>query len=84
MEFIEEYKNLFDLVADLPEDDPCGSYTSLMRPVELKATPETKKFDGGDEDDPASASFIETEEKQNFKECLTPDLLCPGEQIQLF
>lgn len=68
MKFIEEYKNLFDLVADLPEDDPCGSYTSLMRPVELKATPETKKFDGGDEDDPASASFIETEEKKDFKE----------------
>ncbi len=68
MKFIEEYKNLFDLVADLPEDDPCGSYTSLMRPVELKATPEAKKFDGGDEDDPASASFIETEEKKDFKE----------------
>ena len=68
MKFLEEYKNLFDLVADLPEDDPCGSYTSLMRPVELKATPETKKFDGGDEDDPASASFIETEEKKDFKE----------------
>jgi hypothetical protein len=56
------------LVADLPEDDPCGSYTSLMRPVELKKTPEAKKFDGGDEDDPASASFIETEEKKDFKE----------------
>ncbi len=68
MKFIEDYKNLFDLVADLPEDDPCGSYTSLMRPVELKATPEAKKFDGGDEDDPASASFIETEEKKDFKE----------------
>jgi len=68
MKFIEEYKNLFDLVADLPEDDPCGSYTSLMRPVELKKTPEAKKFDGGDEDDPASASFIETEEKKDFKE----------------
>jgi hypothetical protein len=68
MKFIEDYKNLFDLVADLPEDDPCGSYTSLMRPVELKKTPEAKKFDGGDEDDPASASFIETEEKKDFKE----------------
>ena len=68
MEFIEEYKNLFDLVADLPEDDPRGSYNSLMRPVELKATPEAKKFDGGDEDNPASASFIETEEKKDFKE----------------
>jgi len=68
MKFIEDYKNLFDLVADLPEDDPCGSYTSLMRPVELKATPEAKKFDGGDEDDPASASFVETEEKKDFKE----------------
>ena len=68
MKFIEDYKNLFDLVADLPEDDPCGSYTSLMRPVELKETPEYKKFNGGDEDKPASASFIETEEKKNFKE----------------
>lgn len=68
MEFIEEYKNLFDLVADLPEDDPCGSYTSLMRPVELKKTPELKKFDGGDEDDPASESFVETEVQKNFKE----------------
>ena len=68
MEFIEEYKNLFDLVADLPEDDPCGSYTSLMRPVELKKTPEAKKFDGGDEDDPASESFVETEVQKNFKE----------------
>ena len=68
MEFIEEYKNLFDLVADLPEDDPCGSYNSLMRPVELKETAEYKKFNGGDEDKPASASFIETEEKKNFKE----------------
>lgn len=68
MKFIEDYKNLFDLVADLPEDDPCGSYTSLMRPVELKETAEYKKFNGGDEDKPASASFIETEEKKNFKE----------------
>lgn len=68
MKFIEEYKNLFDLVADLPEDDPCGSYTSLMRPVELKKTPEAKKFDGGDEDDPASESFVETEVQKNFKE----------------
>lgn len=68
MKFIEDYKNLFDLVADLPEDDPCGSYTSLMRPVELKATPEAKKFDGGDEDDPASESFVETEVQKNFKE----------------
>lgn len=68
MKFIEDYKNLFDLVADLPEDDPCGSYTSLMRPVELKKTAEYKKFNGGDEDKPASASFIETEEKKNFKE----------------
>lgn len=68
MEFIEDYKNLFDLVADLPEDDPCGSYTSLMRPVELKETAEAKKFNGGDEDKPASASFIETEEKKDFKE----------------
>ena len=68
MKFIEDYKNLFDLVADLPEDDPCGSYTSLMRPVELKETAEAKKFNGGDEDKPASASFIETEEKKNFKE----------------
>lgn len=68
MKFIEDYKNLFDLVADLPEDDPCGSYTSLMRPVELKETAEAKKFNGGDEDKPASASFIETEEKKDFKE----------------
>ena len=68
MKFIEEYKNLFDLVADLPEDDPCSSYNSLMRPVELKETAEYKKFNGGDEDKPASASFIETEEKKNFKE----------------
>jgi len=68
MEFIEEYKNLFDLVADLPEDDPCGSYNSLMRPVELKETAEYKKFNGGDEDKPASASFIETEEKKDFNE----------------
>lgn len=68
MKFIEDYKNLFDLVADLPEDDPCGSYNSLMRPVELKETAEYKKFNGGDEDKPASASFIETEEKKNFKE----------------
>ena len=68
MEFIEEYKNLFDLVADLPEDDPHGSYNSLMRPVELKETAEYKKFNGGDEDKPASASFIETEEKKDFKE----------------
>jgi hypothetical protein len=68
MKFIEDYKNLFDLVADLPEDDPCGSYTSLMRPVELKETAESKKFNGGDEDKPASASFIETEEKKDFKE----------------
>lgn len=68
MEFIEEYKNLFDLVADLPEDDPHGSYNSLMRPVELKETAEHKKFNGGDEDKPASASFIETEEKKDFKE----------------
>lgn len=69
MKFIEDYKNLFDLVADLPEDDPCGSYTSLMRPVELKETAEAKKFTGGKNDDnPASASFIETEEKKDFKE----------------
>lgn len=68
MKFIEDYKNLFDLVADLPEDDPCGSYNSLMRPVELKETPEAKKFDGGDEDDPASESFVETEVQKNFKE----------------
>ena len=68
MKFIEDYKNLFDLVADLPEDDPCGSYTSLMKPVELKETAEYKKLNGGDEDKPASASFIETEEKKNFKE----------------
>lgn len=68
MKFIEDYKNLFDLVADLPEDDPCGSYNSLMRPVELKETAESKKFNGGDEDKPASASFIETEEKKDFKE----------------
>lgn len=68
MEFIEEYKNLFDLVADLPEDDPRGSYNSLMRPVELKDTAEYKKFNGGNEDNPASASFIETEEKKDFKE----------------
>lgn len=68
MEFIEEYKNLFDLVADLPEDDPRGSYNSLMRPVELKDTAEYKKLNGGDEDNPASASFIETEEKKDFKE----------------
>ena len=68
MKFIEEYKNMFDLVADLPEDDPCCSYTSLMRPVELKETAEAKKFNGGDEDKPASASFIETEEKKDFKE----------------
>lgn len=69
MKFIEDYKNLFDLVADLPEDDPCGSYTSLMRPVELKETAEAKKFTGGKNDDnPASASFVETEEKKDFKE----------------
>lgn len=68
MEFIENYKNLFDLVADLPEDDPCGSYTSLMRPVELKETAEAKKLDNGSEDNPNSASFIETEEEHKFKE----------------
>lgn len=69
MDFIEDYKNMFDLVADLPEDDPCGSYTSLMRPVELKETAEAKKFtDGKDDDNPASASFVETEEKKDFKE----------------
>ena len=68
MDFIEDYKNMFDLVADLPEDDPCGSYTSLMRPVELKETSEAKKLDTGDENNPASASYVETEEKHDFKE----------------
>lgn len=68
MDFIENYKNLFDLVADLPEDDPCGSYNSLMRPVELKETAEAKKFTGVDDDNPASASFVETEEKKDFNE----------------
>lgn len=68
MELIENYKNLFDLVADIPEDDPHSSYMSLMKPVELKETAEAKKFTGGNDDNPASASFVETEEKKKFNE----------------
>lgn len=68
MEFIENYKNLFDLVADTPDDDPHSSYTSLMKPVELKETAEAKKLDNGSEDNPNSASFIETEEEHKFNE----------------
>lgn len=68
MELIENYKNLFDLVADIPEDDPHSSYMSLMKPVELKETAEAKKFTGGNDDNPASESFVETEEKKKFNE----------------
>lgn len=65
MDYIENYKQLFDLVSDLPDD---GGYNSLMKPVELKETDEAKNLETGDEDNPASASFIETEEKHDFKE----------------
>lgn len=68
MEFIENYKNLFDLVADIPDDDPHSSYTSLMKPVELKETAEAKKFTGGNDDKPAIASFVEPAEKKDFNE----------------
>lgn len=68
MEFIENYKNLFDLVADIPDDEPHNSYMSLMMPVELKAPEEAKKFTGGNDDNPASSSFVETEEKKDFNE----------------
>jgi hypothetical protein len=67
MDFIEEYKNLFDLVADTPEESPY-SYNGLMKPIELKETAEAKKLDNGSEDNPNSASFIETEEEHKFKE----------------
>ena len=67
MEFIENYKKLFDMVADLPDEPNC-SYNGLMKPVELTETPEAKKFDGGDENNPASASFVETEENKDFDE----------------
>ena len=68
MEFIENYKNLFDLVADTPDDDPHSSYTSLMRPVELKETSESKMLDNGSKENPNTASFIETEEEYKFNE----------------
>lgn len=89
MEFIENYKNLFDLVADIPDDDPHSSYTSLMRPVELKETAEAKKLDNGSEDNPNSASFIETEEEHKFNEVdpsketvLTPKVSGAAEVIE--
>lgn len=89
MEFIENYKNLFDLVADIPDDDPHCSYTSLMKPVELKETAEAKKLDNGSEEKPNSASFIETEEEHKFKEVdpsketvLTPKVSGAAEVIE--
>lgn len=68
MEFIENYKNLFDLVADIPDDEPHNSYMSLMMPIELKAPEEAKQFTGGNDGNPASSSFVETEEKKDFNE----------------
>lgn len=88
MDFIEEYKNLFDLVADTPEESPY-SYNGLMKPIELKETAEAKKLDNGSEDNPNSASFIETEEEHKFKEVdpsketvLTPKVSGAAEVIE--
>lgn len=89
MEFIENYKNLFDLVADIPNDDPHSSYTSLMKPVELKETSEAKKFTECNEHTSSSESFIETEEKKVFNEvnpsdetALTPKVSGAAEVMQ--
>lgn len=88
MDFIEEDKNLFDLVADTPEESPY-SYNGLMKPIELKETAEAKKLDNGSEDNPNSASFIETEEEHKFKEVdpsketvLTPKVSGAAEVIE--
>lgn len=88
MDFIEEYKNLFDMVADTPEESPY-SYNGLMKPIELKETAEAKKLDNGSEDNPNSASFIETEEEHKFKEVdpsketvLTPKVSGAAEVIE--
>lgn len=88
MDFIEEYKNLFDMVADTPEESPY-SYNGLMKPIELKETDAAKKLDNGSEDNPNSASFIETEEEHKFKEVdpsketvLTPKVSGAAEVIE--